>query len=639
VLAVPATAAALAYLNARWRISPDLGVLRAIIGAKRNFLKREKADRVNSFYLLEEYANNWHTADKPFLVYEGKSWTFKQTHSIVLRYAGYLKSRHSVVRGEIVAIDFMNCPQFLFLTFAIWSLGATPAFINYNLTSTPFVHCVRVSTARLLIVDPEIEAKVLTPETRAALTSSSFGDNASPVGIAVLTPGLQSSLEYFPPYRAPDSARSGDAARSPSVLIFTSGTTGMPKAAIVPWERCVFGSDLVARWLGLRPVTSRNPDRYYTSMPLYHSSAFMLGFHSCLVRGVTLILGHKFSVSNFWEEVRASDATVIQYVGETLRYLMSNPPQPDDRTKHRVRMAFGNGLRPDVWDRFKSRFGIETIAEFYGATESVSASFNLSRNSFSSGAIGAYGLLGELVLASLQAIVRLDWETERPWRNPKTGLCEKVPRGEVGELLNPVERADIGAKFQGYFGNQEATDGKILLDVLKKGDAWYRTGDLVRWDKEGRLWFIDRIGDTFRWRSENVSTAEVGQVLGNHPRVLEANVYGVEIPSHEGRAGCAAVLLRDVPSDGEVPADLLESLAIHNLNGLPKYAVPLFIRVVSQIMTTGNNKQQKHVLRKEGVDPQLVGNDNIFWLRPGLLRYESFGPGEWNLLLGGKVKL
>ena len=198
-----------------------------------------------------------------------------------------------------------------------------------------------------------------------------------------------------------------------------------------------------------------------------------------------MVLGHKFSARNFWSEVRQSNATVIQYVGETLRYLLANPPSPLD-TDNKVRLAFGNGLRPDVWDKFKERFDVETIAEFYSATEGTSGSWNYSSNSFASGAIGRNGLIAELLLGKELAVVKVDWETEQPWRNPKTGLCEKVPRGELGELLYAVDANNIEEKFSGYFKNQKANDSKIMRDAIKKGDAWFRTGDVVRWDSEGR---------------------------------------------------------------------------------------------------------------------------------------------------------
>lgn len=248
-------------------------------------------------------------------------------------------------------------------------------------------------------------------------------------------------------------------------------------------------------------------------MPLYHSSAAILGVCAALSGGKTIAIGHKFSTKTFWKDVRDCKATMIQYVGETCRYLLAAPPEIDPATgevldkKQNVRLAFGNGLRPDVWNKFKERFDIEIIAEFYAATEGTAGSWNLSKNDYSRGAIGRNGTVAKALLGTQLAIVEVDWESEQPWRDPKTGFCKKVATGEPGELLYKLDANDIGAKFQGYFGNEKASNGKIMRNVLSKGDAFFRTGDVVRWDSEGRWFFNDRIGDTFRWKSENVSTS------------------------------------------------------------------------------------------------------------------------------------
>ncbi|KAK5943209.1 long-chain fatty acid transporter fat1 [Knufia obscura] len=647
VPAAIATAAAGAYLNAKFKISNDFAFLSGFATAQRRFEKRRQANKANLFYKLEEHATDPKIANKIFLIYEGKSWTFKQFYDTVLRYAGWLHKTHNVIAGEIVALDFMNCPAFLFLTLAVWSLGASPAFINHNLTSKPLIHSVKVSTARICIIDPDLESRALTNETKEAFLAPNFRNNAFPLEIVVLGEGLQKSLDYFPPYRAPDVARNVDNPASIAALMYTSGTTGLPKAAIVPWTRMSIGGDMCSRILGLRPVTHKKPDRFYTVMPLYHTTAFTLGFNPCLQSATTIVIGRKFSVSKFWTEVKTADVTVIQYVGETLRYLLAAPPSPEDRN-HKVRMGFGNGLRPDVWKKFKSRFNVETIVEVYGATEGVAATWNINRNDFTDGAIGSYGKITELMIRKTQAIVKVDWEAEKPWRNPETGLCEAMPRGEVGELLFALDPAQVESKFTGYLNNKEATSSKIVRDVLKKGDAYFRTGDVVRFDKEGRLWFSDRIGDTFRWRSENVSTAEVGEVMGHHRAVHEANVYGVKVPGHEGRAGCVAIVLHDSAlADGsggvQIKDEVLESLATHATNSLPKYAVPLFIRAVKELAITGNNKQQKTGLRNQGVDlnaMKKVGSaDKMYWLKPGSDRYVEFKEEDLKALDAGKVRL
>lgn len=602
----------------------------------------EKKDRLNAFYALEEHANSPKTAEQPFLVYQSQSWTFKQTYDMTLRYAGWLHDTYDIRPKEIIAIDFMNSPQFLFLTLALWSLGATPAFINYNLTSTPLVHCVRVSSTRLLLVDPEVRSAI-SPEVLSALRAPTFrgGTSGGSTELVFLEKEFQTSLPYYPAYRAPDKVRSGTMGKDLAVLIYTSGTTGLPKPANVAWNRLNWGSSFGADWLGLRPCFSSKPDRFYSCMPMYHSSGFILGFCASLVKANTFILGHRFSTKTFWHDVRESNATVIQYVGETLRYLLAAPPLTDPKSPGRtldndnnVRIAFGNGLRPDVWEKFKQRFGVETIAEFYAATEGTGGAWNYSSNSFASGAVGRTGAIIELLLGREIAIVKHDHATELPYRDPKTGLCVRAPRGTPGEALFALDPKDIEEKFQGYFNNQEASEKKILRSVLKKGDAWFRTGDLLRWDSEGRWYFVDRIGDTFRWKSENVSTNEVSEVLGHHPRVVEANVYGVEIPGHDGRAGCAAVLLDTTEPS---PKDL-ESLAMLASNSLPKYAVPIFLRLVKEVQATGSNKQQKNMLRAQGVDPdQLPPEDKMYWLQNGI--YVPFERKDWNGLNAGKVRL
>ena len=374
-------------------------------------------------------------------------------------------------------------------------------------------------------------------------------------------------------------------------------------------------------------------------MPLYHATALILGVMPCLINGLTSAIGRRFSNKTFWSEVRQSKATVIQYVGETGRYLVAAPPDFDPITGENldkvndVRIAFGNGMRPDVWQRFKDRFDIETIAEFYGATEAPGAAFNVSSNDFSRGAIGKRGTLLSLLTNTTSAIVEIDWETEMPRRDPKTQFCTKVPTNTPGELLFNVDPADLETKYQGYFGNEKASSSKIMRDVFKKGDAWFRTGDCIRSDSDGFSWFCDRIGDTFRWRSENVSTNEVSEVLGHHPAIIEANVYGVEVPQHDGRCGCAAVTF-NTPVDEA----LLRSVAQQATTNLPRYAVPVFLRVLKEMHSTGNNKQQKQGLRLQGINPATVdGGDRMLWLKDGT--YVDFGAADYKAIQAGQVKL
>lgn len=372
----------------------------------------------------------------------------------------------------------------------------------------------------------------------------------------------------------------------------------------------------------------------FQALPLYHTSASVLGLCVSLHAGAAYIISPHFSPSTFFASAAASRATMVQYIGEMCRYLLSTRPSAHD-TQHKIRIAFGNGLRPDVWQQFKDRFSITEIAEFYGATEAVSATFVKSRNSFGRGIVGRTGVLLRAVSGRQSAIVAHDVETGEPYRDPKTGFCARVATGESGEMINAIDPANMGEKYAGYFGNEKASQSKILRDVFGKGDAWYRTGDLLRTDADGRTWFVDRIGDTFRWKAENVSTNEVAEVVSQHASVKEVNVYGIELPNHDGRAGCAAIIL----ADSEPGTAVLRDLATHNRKRLPKFAVPLFLRVVKSMEVTGTNKYTKHGLRTEGVDPAKTGQDKVFWLPPGKESYEEFGKKDWERIVGGSVKL
>ena len=456
--------------------------------------------------------------------------------------------------------------------------------------------------------------------------------------IVVLLPDVEAEILSTPSIREPDKSREASEPQELAILISTSGTTGYPKAAIVSWAKIIRSAEFISSIMSLR-----TSDRYYSCMPLYHSTAALLGFGCVLVSGSSYVIGRRFSSRTYWEDVRRHDATVIQYVGETCRYLLAASPQHDIATgknldkKHNVRLAFGNGLRPDIWQRFKDRFGIETILEFYGATEAPVGVWNLSRNKSSLAAVGRNGSLGTLLLSRRLACVEVDWSIEEPLRDKSTGFCKKTKSGMSGELIAALDPANTQLTYQGYHGNRTSTDSKILRDVFQKGDVYFRTGDVLRWDGEGRFFFVDRIGDTFRWKAENVSTNEVSEAFGVVPEIIETNVYGVQIPHHDGRAGCAAIQL-DASLSDERAEMAIRDAAKSISQRLQKHAVPLFLRVVPQHERTGTNKQTKARFRDAGVDPRkLAQGESLWWLRKA--EYVPFTPKDWNGLQEAAVKL
>ncbi|KAM3566795.1 hypothetical protein ARSEF4850_000213 [Beauveria asiatica] len=638
-LAVPAALGAAAYLNARSSFWYDTLMLGGILRGVAGIVYGGWVDRLNLFYALEARATSATHADKTLLLLfdsgsggSGASYTYRAFYHGVLRHGAYLRAHLGVRPGDVVALDFQNSDTFLLLWWGLWSIGAKPAFINFNLTSTPLAHCVKASTAKLCLADPGV-ARHFDDELVRRETDG--------VKVVVFDEERQGAARTAEPVRRPDSERSDKATSSMGILIYTSGTTGLPKPAIVSWAKIIVTSRFSVNFLG------RGGDVMYTCMPLYHASASILGFCATVIGGSTLALGRKFSTKTFWPEVRASNATVIQYVGETLRYLLAAPPQKDAVTgadldkAHAVRIAFGNGLRPDVWKRFQDRFGVETVAEFYGATEGMLATWNLSSNDFGVGAIGRAGWLLRTLVGRSMAIVEMDWASDAPARDPETGLCRLAGPFHSGEMLFRLPDGPddaVESRFQGYFNDARATRAKILRGVLRPGDAWFRTGDVVQRSDDGLLFFMDRIGDTFRWKSENVSTAEVSQVMGLHPAVREANVYGIELPHHDGRAGCVTACFDPPVPDG----DTLRGLAAHLRATLPPYAVPLFLRVVPELGadTTGTNKQQKYNLRKLGVKPAKEddqGGVAMFWLKGDT--YVPFRDKDWKKIEAGQLKL
>ena len=332
--------------------------------------------------------------------------------------------------------------------------------------------------------------------------------------------------------------------------IYTSGTTGLPKAANVSHARLMQWSEWFAGMLDARPT-----DRMYDCLPMYHSVGGVLAPGAMLAAGGSVVIRENFSASQFWSDVVRWDCTLFQYIGELCRYLLHAAPSSDEKA-HRIRIACGNGLRPDVWDSFQSRFRIPRILEFYAATEGGLSLFNVEGKCGSIGRVPPY-----LAHRFSPALIRFDVERDEPVRNGQ-GFCIRCAPNEIGEAIGQIsdDPSHAGSRFEGYT-SQEASEKRILRNVFQPGDVWVRTGDLMRKDEQGFFYFVDRIGDTFRWKGENVATSEVAEAICAFPGVRQANVYGVAIPGADGRAGMAALV-----AEPEVD---LAALRVHLIRRLP----------------------------------------------------------------------
>jgi fatty-acyl-CoA synthase len=408
----------------------------------------------------------------------------------------------------------------------------------------------------------------------------------------------------MPDTRSDPAAREGVLAKETALYIYTSGTTGMPKAARITHARAL---GLMKSFIAPSNITAR--DRVYLTLPLYHATGGMCGAGAALFSGATIILRRKFSATHFWAEATAERATVFVYIGELCRYLVNLPPSPQE-TQHSLRTCFGNGLRPDVWTRFTQRTGIKRIVEFYGSTEGNVSMANLDHRPGSVGAIPRF-----MRNRFPMRIIRFDVEAEAPVRGPD-GLCIEAAPGEAGEAVGEIRSDEARFRFEGY-SDPAQTEKKVLRNVFAEGDMWFRTGDLMMQDADTYFYFVDRIGDTFRWKGENVSTNEVAEVLTGDPAVPFANVYGVQIPAADGRAGMAALVVNEGFD--------LASLHTRIQRELPAYARPLFIRIQSDVDATGTLKLKKVELVREGYDLNRI-TDAVYFNNPEVNGFTALTP-------------
>ena len=523
-------------------------------------------------------------------------------------------------QGDCVALFMENRPDFLCCWLGLFKAGLCAALINTNQRGQPLAHSFEIAGARHVIAGHEL-AEFL-PEAEPFLGARPrFWIQGAPApseaGAKENKPSdLDAALNAASTISPGPAPRAGVRLKHRAFLIYTSGTTGLPKAANFSHMRMMF---MMTGFLGaLQPTES---DRIYNVLPLYHATGGVCAVGLAFLRGGALIIKKKFSVSDFWSDIHKTRATLFVYIGELCRYLLNAPPGPHERD-HAIRAITGNGLRPEIWREFQARFAIPRVVEFYGATEGNVSMLNYD------GTVGAVGRVPEYIEKLLPTrVVRFDVEKEMPVRGPD-GLCIECEPDEVGEAVGGISKR-AGRNFEGYTKPGES-EKKILHDVFRKGDAWFRTGDLMRRDAHGYFYFVDRIGDTFRWKGENVATSEVAEALSRVPGIREVNVYGVAVPGMDGRAGMAALVV-----DGNLD---IRGLA-HRLEGrLAPYERPVFLRLQPEIAVTGTFKQRKVELVKEGFDPGALANP-VFWLDPATGIYERLTPAQYAEIIEDRVKL
>jgi fatty-acyl-CoA synthase len=529
--------------------------------------------------LMDELADRF--GDAPALLSDRESFTYRQLAERARRYTRWALAE-GLCKGDAVALTMPNRPEYLAIWLGITRTGATVSLLNVNLTGASLAHCIDIAGPKHIIVAAELDDRFTTAEWHLKSPAKVWSHGAGHLD----RPRIDLAVEALS--GAPLTTKEDRTVDLSDLAlhIYTSGTTGLPKAAKVSHRRVLSWSGWFAGMMGSGPE-----DRLYNGLPMYHSVGGVVAVGGVLVNGGSVVLKEKFSAREFWSDVVRWDCTLFQYIGELCRYLLNAPPHPDE-TRHRLRLACGNGLRADVWTPFQDRFAIPHILEFYAATEGNFSLYNVE------GEPGAIGRIPPFLSHRFPAaIVRFDPATGTPLRTAD-GFCSPCTRGEPGEAIGKIASAEGAAgQFEGYSSAAES-DKKVLRHVFEPGDAWFRTGDLMRQDARGFYYFVDRVGDTFRWKGENVSTGEVAAAISKCPGVVEANVYGVPVQGADGKAGMAAIVTDE--------AFDLAALHAHLAERLPPYARPVLIRIAQELATTETFKQKKQDLAIEGFDPDEV---------------------------------
>jgi fatty-acyl-CoA synthase len=550
--------------------------------------------------------------------FEGTDWTYAELRARVVSRARAF-SHVGVGRNDTVALFEPNHPELLVDILGLTWLGAAPALLNTNLADAALRHAVRVASPKLAVVDAELcdgfreaMSDPDAPHLELTLLAARNGERLSPLEHERLLEEAERTSEVDAP--PPVALVSGT---DTFAYIYTSGTTGLPKAGRVIHARVVSAGT----GFGLYTLGLGGDDVLYVCLPLFHSTGLLIGAGGAFVAGATLAIGRKFSVRRFWTEVVEARATAFCYIGEICRYLLAAPPHPDER-RHTVRRIAGNGMRPDVWPAFQERFGIDLIHEFYGATEGNVNMVNLL------GREGSVGRMPPVPGYDNTFLARFDHETQMPIRD-RRGRCVACKAGEVGELLGRIDPSKVLTRFDGYASEAE-TERKILRGVVEKGDAYFRSGDLMKKDWLGFFYFVDRIGDTFRWKGENVSTNEVAETIARHPGIETANVFGVEIPGADGRAGMVALTL----AEGAVfrPEAFYE-----HVQSIAPYARPAFVRLVGAAELTATFKLKKADLLRDGFDPAKT-DDLLFYRDDARRSYEPVDAAAHAAIVAGKPR-
>lgn len=551
-------------------------------------------------------------SDRPMAITDDGEISYAAFDAYANRVANWALAQ-GLKKGETVALFMPNRWEYIAIWFGLSKIGVVTSLLNNQLSGQSLAHCLNIGETRHAIV-----ANELVDDYRSACDAADIAAKPWVVDGAYDWSGdFNAAVAEQSGARISVDLRQDVKPSDPVLKMFTSGTTGLPKAALMTHIRALYYLNIFAIASQSKPT-----DRMMMVLPLYHATGGLCGVGCALSFGGSVIVRPKFSASNFWPDVQRHKATLFMYVGELCRFLVNSEPVTEEQG-HTLRCAIGNGMRRDVWEQFQDRFNLPDIIEFYGSTEGNVGLVNAMNQP------GAIGRVPNYLKHRFNIdLVKFDMDAEMPVRDA-SGACVRCGPDEVGEAIGRIDPTDARFRFDGY-GSKEDTEKKILRDVYEEGDAWFRTGDLMTRDALGYYYFVDRVGDTFRWKSENVATGEVAEAL-SFDGIEQANVYGVEVEGHSGRAGMAAL----VAKAGQIDLDALRE---HIHDALPTFARPLFLRLQEQGDTTGTFKLRKVDLVKDGFDPEKI-TDPLYFDHPTIGKYVRLTQELYEQIVGGKLRV
>ncbi|MCJ8145709.1 long-chain-acyl-CoA synthetase [Acinetobacter sp. A3.8] len=546
------------------------------------------------------------------LLYEDQKFSYTELNAWANQIADYFL-KQGAKKGDVIAVMIENRPELVVTVLGLAKIGVVTALVNTSQCSKVLSHSINLVKPFAVVIGEEVQQAVLDVQNDLELAKDKyywFADDAfkttAPKPFVDLAQAIQTCKKHNP------STTNQVCGKDGLFYIYTSGTTGLPKAVIFKHSRWMLAYGTYGHVLDLD-----QDDVMYATLPLYHATGMVVCWCGVIAGASTLAIRRKFSKSNFWKDVQKFDASAIGYVGELCRYLLDCEPTPEERN-HRVRKMIGNGMRSNIWHEFKERFNVDEVLELYASSEGnvgFSNIFNFENTvGFS---------------PTPYAIIAFDKEKNEPIRGAD-GFCQKVKKGESGLLIGKITSR---SPFDGYT-DPEKNKSVIMENVLKSGDKFFNTGDLVRDIGFRHAQFVDRLGDTFRWKGENVSTTQVENIVSDYEKISEAVVYGVEIPNTNGRAGMAAITLQEGKSLDE---NDLKNMVNAFKAELPAYAVPVFLRIQKQIETTGTFKYSKNKLKEQAFDPEKC-QEQIFVLLPSDAAYSEVDATVFKQINQGKYR-